>query len=56
MVLQTCLHLASFVLSNFDLLLASPRWNMDVVVLCQQRFCAPGALLYGRLYGLCFIT
>ena len=50
-------HLVSFALSSFGPLLASLRWNPDVVItVAPAFFCAPGALLFGRLCGRRTIT
>jgi colanic acid biosynthesis glycosyl transferase WcaI len=45
-------HLASFALSSLPVLLAQRRWRPDVVItVAPAFFCAPGALLLGRLCG-----
>ena len=45
-------HLASFALSSLVPLLAQLRWAPDVVItVAPAFFCAPGALLLGRLCG-----
>jgi len=50
--LSRLLHLASFALSSFAPLLAQLRWRPDVVITVSPAFfCAPGALLFGRLGG-----
>lgn len=46
------LHLASFALSSLPVLLAQRRWRADVVItVAPAFFCAPGALLLGRMCG-----
>ena len=51
------LHLASFGLSSLGPLLALRRWSPDVVItVAPAFFCAPGALLFGRLCGRRTIT
>jgi colanic acid biosynthesis glycosyl transferase WcaI len=51
------LHLASFALSSFGALLAQRRWHPEVVItVAPAFFCAPGALLLGRLCGRRTIT
>lgn len=46
------LHLASFALSSFPVVLAQCRWQPDVVIsVAPAFFCAPGALLLRRLCG-----
>ena len=51
------LHLASFALSSFGPLLAQCFWKPDVVIIVAPAFfCAPGALLLGRLCGRRTIT
>lgn len=46
------LHLASFAASSLPVLLAHRRWRPDVVLtVAPAFFCAPGALLLGRLCG-----
>ena len=46
------LHLASFALSSLPVLLAHWRWRPQVVItVAPAFFCAPGALLLGRLCG-----
>lgn len=50
--LTRLLHLASFALSSLPVLLAQRRWRPDVVItVAPALFCAPGALLLGRLSG-----
>ena len=50
--LTRLLHLSSFALSSFWLLLIQLRWHPDVVItVAPAFFCAPGALLFGRLCG-----
>ncbi|MFO8238535.1 MAG: glycosyltransferase WbuB [Prochlorococcaceae cyanobacterium] len=50
--LTRLLHLASFALSSLPVLLAQRRWRPDVVItVAPAFFCAPGALLLGRLCG-----
>lgn len=50
--LTRLLHLASFALSSLPVLLAQCRWRPDVVLtVAPAFFCAPGALLLGRLCG-----
>lgn len=50
--LTRLLHLASFALSSLPVLLAQGRWRPDVVItVAPAFFCAPGALLLGRLSG-----
>jgi colanic acid biosynthesis glycosyl transferase WcaI len=45
-------HLASFALSSLPILLAQKGWRPDVVItVAPAFFCAPGALLLGRLCG-----
>ncbi|TVS02364.1 MAG: colanic acid biosynthesis glycosyltransferase WcaI [Cyanobium sp. PLM2.Bin73] len=57
--LTRLLHLASFALSSLPVLLAQRRWRPDVVItVAPAFFCAPGALLLGRLCGrrtLCWL-
>ncbi len=51
------LHLASFALSSLGPLLAQCFWKPDVVIIVAPAFfCAPGALLLGRLCGRPTIT
>ena len=51
------LHLASFAISSFGPLLAQRRWRPDVVItVAPAFFCAPGALVLGRLCGRRTIT
>ena len=51
------IHLASFALSSLGPLLALRRWRPDVVItVAPAFFCAPGALLFGRLCGRCTTT
>ena len=46
------LHLASFALSSLPVLLGQWRWRPEVVItVAPAFFCAPGALLLGRLCG-----
>ena len=48
--LTRLLHLASFALTSLGPLLAQRRWRPDVVItVAPAFFCAPGALLLGRL-------
>ena len=55
--LTRLLHLASFAVSSFCPLLAQRAWHPDVVItVAPAFFCAPGALLLGRLCGLRTIT
>ena len=55
--LTRLLHLASFALSSLGPLLAQRRWRPDVVItVAPAFFCAPGALLLGRLCGRRTIT
>jgi colanic acid biosynthesis glycosyl transferase WcaI len=50
--LTRLLHLASFALTSMPVLLAQRRWKPDVVItVAPAFFCAPGALLLGRLCG-----
>jgi colanic acid biosynthesis glycosyl transferase WcaI len=50
--LTRLIHLASFALSSFLPLLAKVRWRPQVVItVAPAFFCAPGALLLGRLCG-----
>ena len=50
--LTRLLHLASFALSSLGPLLAQRAWRPDVVItVAPAFFCAPGALLLGRLCG-----
>jgi colanic acid biosynthesis glycosyl transferase WcaI len=50
--LTRLLHLASFALMSLPVLLAQRRWRPDVVLtVAPAFFCAPGALLLGRLCG-----
>ncbi len=50
--LTRLLHLASFAISSLPVLLAQHRWRPDVVItVAPAFFCAPGALLLGRLGG-----
>lgn len=50
--LTRLIHLASFALSSLPVLLAQRRWRPDVVLtVAPAFFCAPGALLLGRLCG-----
>jgi colanic acid biosynthesis glycosyl transferase WcaI len=50
--LTRLLHLASFALTSLPVLLAQRRWRPDVVItVAPAFFCAPGALLLGRLCG-----
>ena len=50
--LTRLLHLASFALSSLPLLLGQWRWRPEVVItVAPAFFCAPGALLLGRLAG-----
>ena len=51
------LHLASFALSSLGPLLAQRAWRPDVVItVAPAFFCAPGALLLGRVCGRRMIT
>lgn len=46
------LHLASFAVSSFPLVLAQFLWRPDVVVVVEPPlFCAPGAIVASRLFG-----
>jgi colanic acid biosynthesis glycosyl transferase WcaI len=55
--LTRLLHLASFAFSSLGPLLAQLRWRPDVVItVAPAFFCAPGALLFGRLCGRRTIT
>ena len=55
--LTRLLHLASFALSSLVPLLAQRAWRPDVVItVAPAFFCAPGALLFGRLCGRRTIT
>ena len=55
--LTRLLHLASFALSSLAPLLMQRRWRPDVVItVAPAFFCAPGALLLGRLCGRRMIT
>ena len=55
--LTRLLHLASFALSSLGPLLAQHAWRPDVVItVAPAFFCAPGALLLGRLCGRRTIT
>ena len=50
--LTRLLHLASFALSSLGPLLAQRRWRPDLVItVAPAFFCAPGALVLGRLCG-----
>lgn len=50
--LTRLLHLASFALSSLPVLLAQRHWRPDVVItVAPAFFCAPGALLLGKLCG-----
>ena len=50
--LTRLLHLASFALSSLPVLLVQRGWRPDVVItVAPAFFCAPGALLLGRLCG-----
>ncbi|MFM7237750.1 MAG: WcaI family glycosyltransferase, partial [Cyanobium sp.] len=50
--LTRLLHLASFALMSLPVLLQQRRWRPDVVLtVAPAFFCAPGALLLGRLCG-----
>jgi len=50
--LTRLLHLASFALSSLPPLLAQRSWRPDVVItVAPAFFCAPGALMLGRLCG-----
>jgi colanic acid biosynthesis glycosyl transferase WcaI len=50
--LTRLIHLASFALSSLPVLLAQRSWRPDVVLtVAPAFFCAPGALLLGRLCG-----
>lgn len=55
--LTRLLHLASFALSSLPPLIAQRAWRPDVVfTVAPAFFCAPGALLLGRLCGRRTIT
>lgn len=55
--LTRLLHLASFALTSLVPLLGHRRWRPDVVItVAPAFFCAPGALLLGRLCGPRTIT
>lgn len=55
--LTRLLHLASFAFCSLSSLLASRPWRPDVVItMAPAFFCAPGALLLGRLCGRRTIT
>jgi len=46
------IHLASFAISSLPVLLAQRKWRPDVVLtVAPAFFCAPGALLLGKLCG-----
>jgi colanic acid biosynthesis glycosyl transferase WcaI len=50
--LTRLVHLASFALTSLPVLLAQRGWRPDVVItVAPAFFCAPGALLLGRLCG-----
>jgi colanic acid biosynthesis glycosyl transferase WcaI len=50
--LTRLVHLASFALTSLPVLRAQRRWRPDVVItVAPAFFCAPGALLLGRLCG-----
>ena len=50
--LTRLLHLASFALSSLGPLLTQRRWRPDLLItIAPAFFCAPGALLLGRLCG-----
>jgi colanic acid biosynthesis glycosyl transferase WcaI len=50
--LSRLIHLASFALSSLPVLLAQRNWRPDVVLtVAPAFFCAPGALLLGKLCG-----
>ena len=50
--LSRLVHLASFALSSLPVLLAQRKWRPDVVLtVAPAFFCAPGALLLGKLCG-----
>jgi colanic acid biosynthesis glycosyl transferase WcaI len=50
--LSRLIHLASFALSSLPVLLAQRKWRPDVVLtVAPAFFCAPGALLLGKLCG-----
>lgn len=50
--LTRLVHLASFALSSLPVLLSQRSWQPDVVItVAPAFFCAPGALLLGRLCG-----
>ncbi len=55
--LTRLLHLASFALSSLGPLLAQRHWRPDLVItVAPAFFCAPGALVLGRLCGRCTIN
>ena len=55
--LTRLLHLTSFAVSSLPVLLAQRRWRPDVVItVAPAFFCAPAALLLGRLCGRRTIT
>ena len=50
--LSRLIHLASFALSSLPVLLAQRKWRPDVVLtVAPAFFCAPGAMLLGKLCG-----
>lgn len=50
--LSRLIHLASFALSSLPVLLGQQKWRPDVVLtVAPAFFCAPGALLLGKLCG-----
>ena len=50
--LSRLIHLASFALSSLPVLLAQRKWRPDVLItVAPAFFCAPGALLLGKLCG-----
>lgn len=50
--LSRLLHLASFAISSFPVLIAQGIWKPDVVItIAPAFFCAPGALLLGKICG-----
>ena len=55
--LSRLIHLASFALSSLPVLLAQRKWRPDVVLtVAPAFFCAPGALLLGKLCGAATTT
>lgn len=50
--LKRLIHLASFAVSSFPVLLAQARWRPDVVFVVEPPlFCSPATLLFGKLFG-----